>query len=187
MLGFYVGNSVVQNFMAYYLQKACNVGVGEAGVIVSLSVASAFIVGPIAGRIFDRFENAKRLVLMAGIVLAVGVGIAFIGALHSAIVSIVLVGSASGAGFIFGFAAAREANKLGSEYDTLAVSWVNGFQLFSSFVSPLLFSYLAISFGYGYAWLGIALLAFLLFLPVFFSKIPARRMQQYSRVHNETI
>ncbi len=85
--------------------------------------------------------------------MAFGVGIAFIGTLYSAITSGVLVGLASGAGFTFGFAAAREANRFGPEYETLAVSWVNGIALFGDFVPPLLFSYVAISFGYGSAWL----------------------------------
>ena len=175
LLGISIGSAVVQNFMAYYLEKVGNVGVGEAGVIASLSVASAFITGPFSGRVFDRFRNVNWLLLMTGVVMAIGIGIAFIGTLYSAITSSVLVGLASGAGFTFGFAAAREANRLGSEYDTLAVSWVNSLQLSGTFVSPLLFSYFVIAFGYGYAWLCIALIAFLLILPAVFSKISARK------------
>ena len=124
LLGFSVGSVVVQNFMAYYLESVCNVGVGEAGAIASLVAASAFVIGPLSGRLFDRFKNVKRLLLMTGVVMAVGIGIAFIGTLYSAMTSSVCVGLASGAGMTFGFAAAREANKLDSEYDTLAVSWV---------------------------------------------------------------
>ena len=169
------GQSVVGNFIAYYLENVSIVGVGEAGVIASLAVASAFVVGPFSGRVFDRFGNVKWLLLVTGVVMALGVGIAFIGTLYSAIVSSVLVGLASGAGFTFGIAAAKEANRLGSEYDTLAVSWVNSLALLGNFVPPLLFSYFVIRFGYSYAWLCIALLAFLLILPVFFSKVSARK------------
>lgn len=175
LLGIDVGSAIVQNFMAYYLENVCNVGVGEAGVIASLAVAFAVVTGPSSGRVFDRFGNAKWLLMMTGVVMAVGIGIASIGTLYSAIASSVLVGLASGAGFTFAFAAAREANRLASEYDTLAVSWVNSLSLLGSFVSPLLFSYLVIRFGYGYAWSCIAVLAFLLILPVFFSKVPARK------------
>jgi predicted MFS family arabinose efflux permease len=176
LLGFQIGSAVVQNFMAYYLKNVWNVGVGEAGVIASLSAASAFMIGPFSGRIFDRFRNVRWLFLMASGVMALGIGIAFIGTLYSAIASGILVGLSSCAGLTFGFAAAREANTLGSEYDTLSVSWVNSLQLSSTFVSPLLFSYFVVRFGYGYAWLCIALLTFLLVLPVFFSNDQSPRV-----------
>jgi len=153
LLSFSVGSAVARNFMAYYLENVCNVGVGEAGVIASLTVASAFVTGPFSGR-----------------VMAVGIGIASIGTLYSAIASSVLVGLAYGAGLTFVFTAAREANRLGSEYEVLVISWVNSLALLGSFVSPLLFSYFVIRFGYGYAWLCIALLAFLLVLPIFFAR-----------------
>jgi MFS family permease len=178
LLGLQVGNGVVSNFMAYYLENMPNVGVGEAGVIASLTIASALVTAPFSGRIFDRFGNAKRLLLVTGVVMALGIGIASVGTLYSAVMSSVLVGLASGAGFTFGFAAAREANIFGPEYETLTVSWVNSLALFGNFVPPLLFSYFVIRFGYGYAWLYIALLASLLILPIFFSKVSTRKGPQ---------
>jgi hypothetical protein len=87
---------------------------------------------------------------------------------------------ASGAGYTFGFAAAREASRLDPEYETLAVSWVNGIALFGDFVPPLLFSYVAIGFGYGSAWLVLALFTFVLILPVLFSRISTRRNSRES-------
>ena len=178
LLGLGVGSTVVGNFMAYYIETVSHVGVGEAGAIASLAVASALVTAPFSGRVYDRFGNVKWLLFATGAVMAFGVGIAFIGTLYSAIISCVLVGLASGAGFTFGFAAAREANRFGPEYETLAVSWVNGIALFGDFVPPLLFSYIAIGFGYGSAWLALALLAFVLILPVFFSKASTRQNSQ---------
>ena len=175
LLGLGVGSTVVGNFMAYYLENVSHVGVGEAGAIASLAVVSALVTAPFSGRIFDRFGNAKWLLLATGTLMAFGIGIAFFGTLYSAITSGILVGLASGAGFTFGFAAAREANRFGPEYETLAVSWVNGISLFSDFIPPLLFSYFAIQFGYSFAWLCMALLAFVLIFPVFFSKASTRK------------
>jgi MFS family permease len=180
LLGFHVGSDVVRNFLAYYLESVCNVGVGEAGLIASLTAVSAFATAPFSGRVFDRFGNAKWLFFVTGIVMAIGTGIAFIGTVYSAIASSVLVGLAHGAGFTFGFAAARDANRLGLEYDTLAVSWVNSLSLLGSFLPVLLFSYFVMWFGYGYAWLCIALLAFLLVLPVSVFKISSER--EYSNM-----
>ncbi len=170
LLGIGVGSTVVGNFMAYYVENVSHVSVGEAGAIASLTQASALLTAPFSGRVFDRFGNVKLLLLSTGAVMAFGVGIAFVGTLYSAIASSVLVGLASGAGYTFGFAAAREASRLGPEYESLAVSWVNGIALFGDFVPPLLFSYVAIGFGYGSAWLVLALFTFVLILPVLFSR-----------------
>jgi MFS family permease len=175
LLGLGVGTTVVGNFMAYYLENVSHVAVGEAGTIASLAVVLALVTAPFSGRIFDRFGNAKRLLLATGIVMAFGVGIAFFGTLYSSIISGILVGLSSGAGFTFGFAAAREANMFGPEYETLAVSWVNSISLFGDFAPPLLFSYFAIQFGYSVAWLCLAALSFILIIPVLLSKASQRR------------
>jgi MFS family permease len=180
LLGIGIGSTVVGNFMAYYVENVSHVSVGEAGAIASLTQASALLTAPFSGRVFDRFGNVKLLLLATGAVMAFGVGIAFVGTLYSAITSSVLVGLASGAGYTFGFAAAREASRLGPEYETLAVSWVNGIALFGDFVPPLLFSYVAIGFGYGSAWLVLALFTFVLILPVLFSRISTRRNSRES-------
>ena len=176
LLGLGVGTTVVGNFMAYYLENVSHVGVGEAGTIASLAVVLALVTAPFSGRIFDRFGNAKRLLLAAGTIMAFGIGVAFFGTIYSSIISGILVGLSSGAGFTFGFAAAREANMFGPEYETLAVSWVNSISLFGDFAPPLLFSYVAIQFGYPLAWLCLATLSFVLIVPVLLSKAPQRRV-----------
>ena len=180
LLGLGVGTTVVGNFMAYYLENVSHVAVGEAGTIASLAVVLALVTAPFSGRIFDRFGNAKRLLLATGTIMAFGIGIAFFGTLYSSVISGILVGLSSGAGFTFGFAAAREANMFGPEYETLAVSWVNSISLFGDFVPPLLFSYFAIQFGYPFAWLCLATLSFILIVPVLLSKASQRRVSTQS-------
>lgn len=180
LLGLGVGTTVVGNFMAYYLENVSHVAVGEAGTIASLAVVLALVTAPFSGRIFDRFGNAKRLLLATGTIMALGIGIAFFGTLYSSIISGILVGLSSGAGFTFGFAAAREANMFGPEYETLAVSWVNSISLFGDFIPPLLFSYFAIQFGYPFAWLCLATLSFILIVPVLLSKASQRRVSTQS-------
>jgi MFS family permease len=174
-LGLQVGSTIYSNFMAYYLESAVHINVGEAGTIASLASLFALASAPFAGRLFDRYGNAKRLLLASGSLMAVGVGVAFLGTVYSAILAGVLVGLATGCGFTFGFSAAREANKLDKEYETLAVSWVNSISLFGDFVSPLLFSYLVIQYGYSPAWLYMAVLTFALIIPILFSKVISRQ------------
>jgi MFS family permease len=180
LLGLGVGSTVVGNFMAYYLENVSHLGVEQAGTIASLSVVSAVLTAPFSGRIFDRFGNAKSLLLATGALMAIGIGVAFFGTIYSAITSGILVGLASGAGFTFGFAAAREANRFDPEYETLAVSWVNSISLFGDFAPPLLFSYLAIQFSYSTAWLSLALLSFILIFPLLFTKPSTKKASPQS-------
>jgi MFS family permease len=175
MLGLQAGSTVFSNFMAYYLESAVSINVGEAGTIASLASLFAFASAPFAGRLFDRHSNTKQLLLASGCLMAVGVGVAFLGTVYSAILAGVLVGLATGSGFTFGFSAAREANKLDKEYETLAVSWVNSISLFGNFVSPLLFSYVVIQYGYSPAWLCMAVLAFVLIIPILFPKVSRQK------------
>jgi MFS family permease len=86
-----------------------------------------------------------------------------------------MVGIGSGAGFTFGFSAARASNRLDKEYETLAVSWVNSISLSGDFVPPLLYSYVVIQYGYSPAWLFMAALASVLIIPIFFSRVPRQK------------
>jgi len=181
LLGLGVGSTVVGNFMAYYLETVTHMGVGQAGTVASLALVFGLVSAPFSGRVFDRFRNAKHLLLASGAFMTLGLGLAFFGTIYSAVLSGILVGLASGAGFTFGFSAAREANKLDPEYETLAVSWVNSISLFGDFAPPLLFSFFAIQYGYSSAWLYLAVIAFALMSPVLFSKAPkslARRTNE---------
>jgi MFS family permease len=174
-LGLQVGSTIYSSFMVYYLQSAVHINIGEAGTIASLASLFALASAPFAGRLFDRYGNTKRLLVASGSLMAIGVGVALLGTVYSAILAGVLVGLATGSGFTFAFSAASEANKLDKEYETLAVSWVNSISLFGNLASPLLFSYLVIQYGYSPAWLYIAVLTFALIIPTLFSKVPNRK------------
>jgi len=178
MLGLEVGSTIYSNFMPYYLETVANIGLGEGGTIVSLALLFSLASAPFSGRLFDRFGNARRLLLASGVLMALGVAVAFFGTVYSAVLSGILVGLASGSGFTFGFSAAREANKLDKEYETLAISWVNSISLFGDFVPPLLYSYLVLQYGYSPAWLYMAVLALVLVVPVLFTKVSSQKQAQ---------
>lgn len=175
VLGFQAGSTIYSNFVSYYLETQVHVNVGEAGTIASLASLFAFAAAPYAGRIFDTSGNLKRLLLASGALMAVGVSLPLFGTVDSAILSGILVGLGSGCGFTFGFAAARAANKLDKEYETLAVSWVNGISLFGDFVPPLLYSFLAIHYGYSAAWLCMGIVAFVLLIPMLFVRVSRQK------------
>jgi MFS family permease len=175
LLALNVGNTVVGAFMAYYVENVLHIDVGEAGTIASLTSLSALLTAPLWGRLFDKFSDAKQLLFASGVIMALGVGIASLGTVYSAMLSGILVGLAAGAGFTFGFSAVRAAYKTDQEYETLAVSWVNSIALFGDFVPPLLFSYLAIQYGYAPAWLCLTALSFALMIPILFAKVPRQK------------
>jgi MFS family permease len=172
MLGLQIGSTLYSSFMAYYLNDVIHVGVGEAGTIASLVSLFAIASSPFAGKLYDKYGNEKQLLFASGVLMTVGVGVAFFGSVYSAILAGILIGLAAGAGFTFGFSAARAANRLDQEYETLAVSWVNSISLFGNFVPPLLYSYFAVQYGYSFAWLCMAFLSFLLFVPILLKRAP---------------
>jgi len=174
MLSLQLGSTVYSSFMAYYLNDTLHLGAGEAGTIASLVSLFALASSPFAGKLFDKYDNAKHLLLASGFLMTIGVAIAFFGSVYSAILAGILIGLAAGAGFTFGFAAAREANRLDQEYETLAVSWVNSISLFGDFVPPLLYSYFVVQYGYSSAWLSMAVFSFLLIIPLLLKKIPRK-------------
>ena len=180
MLGLNIGSTVYSSFMPYYLNSVLHLNVGEAGTITSLASLSALASSPFAGRLFDRYSNAKQLLLASGALMAIGVGVAFFGSAQSAILAGILVGLAAGTGLTFGFCAARATNRLDQEYETLAVSWVDTISLFGNFFPLLMYPYFVIQYGYSFAWLYMAILPFLLIIPLLLKKVPARaRVESY--------
>lgn len=176
LLGLQVGTTVYGNFIAFYLNSELHIEAGESGTIASLVSLFALASSPFAGRVFDRYGNVRKLLLASGLLMAIGVGVAFFGTVASSVLAGILIGLASGTGFTFGFAAARAANKLDREYETLAVSWVNSIQLFGDFVPPLLYSFIVLQYGYSSAWLSMAALSFLLIAPLL-KKTPEDKQQ----------
>lgn len=178
MLGLQIGSTVYSSFMAYYLSSVLHLGVGEAGTIASLVSLFALASSPFAGKLFDTYGNKKRLLLASGVIMTGGVAVAFFGSAYSAILAGILIGLAAGAGFTFGFSAARAANRFDQEYETLAVSWVNSISLFGNFIPPLLYSYLVIQYGYSSASLYMAVFSFLLITPLLLKEAPKKEADE---------
>jgi MFS family permease len=175
VLGLQLGSTLYSSFIAYYLNNVLHVDVGEAGTIASLMSLFALASAPFAGKLYDKYPYEKRLLLASGVLMTIGVGVAFFGSVYSAILAGILIGLAAGTGFTFGFSAARTANRLDQEYEPLAVSWVNSISLFGNFVPPLLYSYFATQYGYSFAWLYLAVFSFLLTIPLFLKSVPRKK------------
>ena len=92
-----------------------------------------------------------------------------LGAYHSILAAVAcsaLGGVVSGIGYTFAFAGARDFNREGKEYETLAISWVNSIHLTGSFIPPVLFSTLVEMLGYPQAWMWCAAVTLVFLIPL---------------------
>ncbi len=176
-LGLNVGNIMISNFMVYYLVNEFSLAGSLAGLISSIIVVVPIATALWGGRLYDRIKKPRRLMLlsdlgMGGAVLLLSLAPGVLAAMAAATIG----GIVSGVGFTASFAAARDLNKAPSEYDGLAVAWVNSLSLTGSFWPPVLFSYLVLASGYPVAWLGIALICLAMLVPVSLLKegVPVR-------------
>ena len=152
LFGFGSGTFLLSSFMVYYLEQSLHLSPSFAGTIGSLTPLCAIVVSPLCGMLYSRTKNARLLLFSLGLVLACALALDAIGNVPFAVASSILGGFGSGA-FTVGYLAARDSMTASAEYESLAVSWVNTIQMLSGFFSPIMFSLLVLSFGYGFSWL----------------------------------
>ena len=164
--GFQAGASMIMTFSVFFFVDHLKIDPVNAGIIGSLSLIVALISSPFFGKLYDRIGNARKLLLISGITSAASlVGFAT-DSLYVITASILITGFFLSAGFVVVYARAKEINKAQPQYQTLAVSFVNGVSLFGVFWVPVLFSSIVSSLGYEIAWLLGGLVIILLILPV---------------------
>jgi MFS family permease len=174
LLGAQIAWAITLTFIVFYLEDHLKVNSALAGLAASMSLVFALIAAPIFGRIYDRTNNVRRMLLSCGLAMSVSiVGIAFSTTLYLVIISVLSVGVFSAAVFTITYTAAQgtiakkrsETDGVELEFDkTLAISWVNGISLFGAFWVPIIFSIIVHQAGYASAWLisGMATLLFIL-------------------------
>ena len=166
LLGFQAGSSMILTFSVFYFVDHLNINPIDAGLIGSLSLIVALVSSPFFGKLYDKIGNARNLLLISGIISASSlVGFAT-ASLYVITASILITGFFLSAGFVIVYAKAKEINKAQPQYQTLAVSFVNGVSLFGVFWVPVLFSSIVSGVGYEMAWLLGALVIILLILPI---------------------
>ena len=152
LFAFGSGTFIISSFMVYYLEQALHLSPSLAGTIGSLTPLCAMVSSPLCGMLYAKTKNARLLLFFLGVLLAFAVALDAIVGVAFAIVSAILAGLSSGA-FTVGYLAARDSMAASAEYESVAVSWVNTIQMLAGFLSPIVFSLLVLSFGYGFSWL----------------------------------
>lgn len=166
VLGFSIGNTLISGFMVYYLKNALSVPGTVAGLVTSPILVIPIYASIWGGRVYDRVSKHRVLMVAAMLGSAASLAIVGIGSVYAAGAAAALGGVVSGIGFTFAFAGARDFNKGGKEYESLAIAWVNSIQLTGSFFPPLFFSFVAGQWGYPQAWVWSGAITLLFILPV---------------------
>lgn len=174
LLAIGIGNSLIGSFTVYYAESSFKLSPFISGLIASQILFIPIFSSPLGGRIYDRTKRPRELIFYSGVLMSLALLLAAISSPTGIIVCSTLGGFAAGIGFTSSFSAAREINKLGREFETLAIAWTNSISLFGNFWAPLVFSYVADRSGYSFAWLVGGFFTLLLSSPIIFLR---KRMQ----------
>jgi MFS family permease len=167
LLGFQIGSNLTLTFIVFYLADHLNLDPKIAGFIGSFNLIIALVSSPLFGRIYDRINDAKKILIISGIVVSLSMAMIAANNLYIIILSIIIAGFFLAGGFVIVYTKAKQVKGLHCEYETLAVSFVNGISLFNAFWVPILFSFVVNQSGYSVAWLLGGFLTMLLVLPLF--------------------
>jgi MFS family permease len=166
LLGFQAGSSMILTFSVFYFVDHLKINPVYAGLIGSLCLIVALASSPFFGRLYDKIGNARKLLLISGLISGLGLLGFATDSLYVITALILMTGFFLSAGFVIVYAKAKEINKAHPQYQTLAVSFVNGVSLFGVFWVPVFFSRVVSSLGYEIAWLLGGLVIIILILPV---------------------
>ena len=157
-------------FIVFYLAEHLNINLTTTDFVGSFNLIIVLAFSPFFGRIYDKINDAKRLLIISGIVISLSISMIASNILSIIILSIIIAGIFLAGGFVIVYAKAKQVKALQSEYGTFEVSFVNGISLFNAFWVPIVFSFIVNKSGYSVAWLLGGFLTLLLVLPLFKSK-----------------
>ena len=167
LLGFQIGSNLILTFIVFYLADHLNIDPTIAGFVGSFNLIIALVSSPLFGKIYDRIKDAKKLLIISGIVMSSSMAMIAANTLYVIILSIIIAGFFLAGGFVIVYTKAKQVKGLHAEYETLAVSYVNGISLFNAFWVPIVFSYIVNQSGYSMAWFLGGFLTLVLVLPLF--------------------
>jgi MFS family permease len=170
LLSFQAGSSIVLTFIVFYLGGYLKVDLTLAGLIGSLNLVIALLFSPLFGRLYDRTKKTKKILLISGLAAAAGVLGMAVPSIYIIIPAMIISALFLSAGFVIVYAEAKRINSvqnLDPQYQTLAVSYVNGISLFGASWIPILFSFAVDRFGFSLAWLLGGFIVLVLVLPAF--------------------
>jgi len=172
-----LGSVLISSFMVYYLHTELGEPPELAGLVTAMVVVLPIITSLWGGRLYDRSKQPRRLMVIAGLGMF---GALILCAIPNRIIAFIgptFAGIAAGPAFTVAFAAARDITGLEREYESLTIGWVNCISLTGSVWPPLIFSFLAGTYGYTTAWLSGAVMSLICLTPMLFlaQSVPSQK------------
>jgi MFS family permease len=144
------------SFFVFYLIDRMKISPEFAGIISSIPLIVYVFTSPITGKIYDKSNNSKWLLLIFSIMLGISIMMNSLDNLTAVILSAIFVGFFATGGFTIIYAITRKIESTtlthGQEYATLNVSWINGISLMGISWVPVVFSLIINQAGYSIAW-----------------------------------
>ena len=158
------------SFLVFYLIDRMKISPEFAGIITSIPLIVYVFTSPITGKIYDKSNNSKWLLLIFSIMLGISIMVNSLNNLTAVILSAIFVGFFATGGFTIIYAITRkiESSTLtqGQEYATLNVSWINGISLIGISWVPVVFSLIINQAGYSKAWFIGGAITLILTIPI---------------------
>jgi MFS family permease len=175
LLGIQIGWNLISTFTVIYLIDKLNISHTNSGFIAVLPMLFNVIFSPIFGKIYDKTnQKLKRnvgipLLIISNIIVSLNIAFFSMGNPYVITLSTILIGIFVSGGFVVPYTKARELAKINlgkPQYETLAVSFINGLSLFGAFWAPFVFSNIAKYFNYSLAWLIGGIITLIFIIPI---------------------
>ncbi|MGB8171761.1 MAG: MFS transporter [Nitrososphaeraceae archaeon] len=158
------------SFFVFYLIDRMKISSEFAGIISSIPLIVYVFTSPITGKIYDKSNNSKWLLLIFSIMLGISIMMNSLDNLTAVILSAIFVGFFATGGFTIIYAITRKIESTtltqGQEYATLNVSWINGISLMGISWVPVVFSLIINQAGYSIAWFIGGAITLILTIPI---------------------
>ncbi|MGA9927567.1 MAG: MFS transporter [Nitrososphaeraceae archaeon] len=158
------------SFFVFYLIDRMKIAPEFAGIISSIPLIVYVFTSPITGKIYDKSNNSKWLLLIFSIMLGISIMMNSLDNLTAVILSAIFVGFFATGGFTIIYAITRKIESTtlthGQEYATLNVSWINGISLMGISWVPVVFSLIINQAGYSIAWFIGGAITLILTIPI---------------------
>lgn len=151
--GFWGSYFVASQFYDAYVIKDLSLESSLAGIISSATLIAGVIGGPLFGLLSDLLRKRRIIIVILTAAMAADFVIIPFSNFYLAITNSILIGLISSGVFSIMYAVPSLDNKLPNEMIPLALGTLNALQIALGSIIPYIFSFIAASFSFFYAWI----------------------------------
>ena len=161
------GLLTLTQFIPFYETSVHGISAGLAGFMASVISITPIPGAILGGWLSDKLRNRKAFMLYPSIAFAVAIMFIDVADFSQTIMLLVLLGLMDSFAFTAMYAAPFQMPHLIMDQKAISISLMNGVQIMGAFILPILFTLVADTHGYKYAWLTTGLFA-IAFVPLLF-------------------